>query len=565
MKKSVFVLSLFSACVFAQNTIPIPDTLTGINISLTMHTDSMSILPGKYSQTLAYNSAFHFLGPTLILNKWQTVNATVTNQIGDTTTLHWHGLHVAPKNDGGPHTQILNGASWYPSFTIMNHASMYWYHPHFMGKTAEQAIKGASGLIIIRDSAEAALTLPRKYGIDDIPLIVKCLQLDSNNQFLPKGMQDSTLLVNGVTNPQFNLPAQVVRLRLLNGSGERTFNFGFTGNKSFYVIGNDGGLLNAPVLTTRIRLSPGERAEVLINLTGMNGQTIYLMSYASELLMGVQGGPTMPMPPGSPPMNSPLDGINFNILKLNVIAQTSNPVTTIPATLIPVTPYPQSQANLTRNITFTADSMMVMDGPFYFNGLSFDMMRIDYRMPLGQTEIWTLFDSTMVAHPFHVHDVQFFVLDRDGNSPPPQEQGWKDVVLVQPNETVRIIMKFTDFTDSTIPYMYHCHILMHEDDGMMGQFEVMPQGWAGIKQVSGNTEQVSVYPNPVNSVFTIQTINSEKIDNISVFDLLGNKVLEIKAINAERVGIDISSLSIGQYFIQAITSRDVVNKKIIKE
>src|SRR6185312_14212198 len=215
---------------------------------------------------------------------------------------------------------------------ILNNAAMYWYHPHFMGKTAEQAIKGASGLIIVRDSAEAALTLPRKYGIDDVPLIVKCLQLDSNNQFMPRGMEDSTLLVNGVTNAQYSLPAQVVRLRLLNGSGERTFNFGFTANKQFYVIGSDGGLLNAPVGVTRIRLSPGERADVLVNLSGMNGQTIYLMSYASELPSGVQGGPTMPMPPGSPPMDSPLNGKDFSILKLNIVAQTTNPVTTIPTT-----------------------------------------------------------------------------------------------------------------------------------------------------------------------------------------------------------------------------------------
>ncbi len=552
-----FILVFLSINVFSQNTIPIPDTLTGTNITLTMHTDSMAILSGKKTKTLAYNS-FNFLGPTLIFNKWQALNATIINHIGDTTTLHWHGLHIASKNDGGPHTQILNGASSNPQFNILNNAAMYWYHPHFMGKTAEQAIKGASGLIIIRDSAEAALVLPRKYGVDDVPLIVKCLQLDSNNQFMPKGMQDSTLLVNGVTNGQYNLPAQVVRLRLLNGSGERTFNFGFTSNKQFYVIGNDGGLLNAPVLTTRIRLSPGERAEVLVNLNGMNGQTIYLMSYASELPSGVQGGATMPMMSG-PPMDSPLNGIDFNILKLNVVAQTANPVTTIPTTLVPVAPYPETQANLTRNIMFTADSMMVMDGPFYFNHLSFDMMRIDYKIPLGQTEIWTLMDSTMVAHPFHIHDVQFFILDRDGNSPPPEERGWKDVVLVQPNETVRIIMKFTDFTDSVIPYMYHCHILMHEDDGMMGQFVVMPQGYTGIQSLARETSDMTLYPNPTNSTFKI---NAENIQSATIFDLLGNKVLENKS-NSNN--IDISSLASGQYFAQIHTNKGVINYKVIKE
>ena len=552
-----FAALLFSVPVFCQNTIPIPDTLTGTNIALTMHTDSMVILPGKKTKTLAYN-AFHFLGPTLILNKGQNVSATITNKIGDTTTLHWHGMHVAPKNDGGPHSLILNNTSWYPNFTVRNNAAMYWYHPHFMGKTAEQAIKGASGLIMVRDSAEAALALPRTYGVDDIPLIVKCLQLDSNNQFMPRGMEDSTLLVNGVTKAQYTLPAQVVRLRILNGSGERTFNFGFTGNQSFYVIGSDGGLLNAPVLTTRIRLSPGERAEVLLNLVGMNGQTIYLMSYASELLSGVQGGPTMPMPAGSPPMDSPLNGIDFNILKLTIGNQTANPVTAIPSTLVPITPYPQAQANLNRNITFTADSMTVMDGPFYFNGLSFDMMRIDYRMPLNQTEIWTLMDSTMVAHPFHVHDVQFFVLDRDGNCPPPAERGWKDVVLVQPNETVRIIMKFTDFTDSLVPYMFHCHILMHEDDGMMGQFLVMPQGWTGIKSMPANTNDVVIYPNPGSNLFTIETNGAAQC---MLYDVSGKLVLS-KNIQGKTM-LDAGNLAEGVYSLSLLNTEGVINKRII--
>ncbi len=554
---------MFAANTFAQNTLPIPDTLSGTNISLTMHTDSMQILSGKKTKTLAFN-AHNFLGPTLILNKWQQVNMSVTNQIGDTTTLHWHGLHVPSKMDGGPHTLIMNGNTWNPSFTIMNNAAMYWYHPHFMGKTAEQAIKGASGLIIIRDSAEAALALPRKYGVDDIPLIVKCLQLDSNNQFMPRGMVDSTLLVNGVIKAQYNLPAQVVRLRLLNGSGERTFNFGFTGNKSFYVIGNDGGLLNAPVAVTRIRLSPGERAEILINLNGMNGQTLYLMSYASELPSGVQGGPTMIMPAGSPPMNSPLNGINFNILKLNVTAQTTNPITTIPTTLVPVTPYPSAQASLNRNISFTADSMMVMDGPFYLNGLSFDMMRIDYKIPLNQTEIWTLMDSTMVAHPFHVHDVQFFVLDRDGNWPPPEERGWKDVVLVQPNETVRIIMKFTDFTDSIVPFMFHCHILMHEDDGMMGQFEVMPQGYTGIHSIMQEVNGFSLYPNPAKEMININLngFSASQDIQINVCDALGKSMYSGSASKSD-FSLNTSQWAKGFYTISLSQNQSIIHKKLI--
>jgi blue copper oxidase len=565
MKKQFLSIAtgiLFSVSAFAQNTIPIPDTLVGTNISLTMHTDSLQILPGKKTKTLAFN-AYNFLGPTLILNKWQTANISVSNQIGDTTTVHWHGLHIPSKYDGGPHTLIMNGTTWNPSFSILNNAAMYWYHPHFMGKTAEQAIKGASGLIIVRDSAERNLILPRIYGVDDIPLIVKCLQLDNNNQFLPKGMQDSTLLVNGVTNAQYSLPAQVVRLRLLNGSGERTFNFGFTANKQFYVIGNDGGLLNGPVPTTRIRLSPGERAEVLLNLSGMNGQTIYLMSYGSELPMGVQGGPTMSMGSG-PPMNSPLNGIDFNILKLNITAQTSNPVTTIPSSLVSVAPYLTSQSNVTRNIKFTAPSMMTMDGPFFFNDSTFDMMRIDYQIPLNNVEIWSLTNQTMVAHPFHLHLEQFFIIDRNGIVPAAVEKGWKDVVLVEPNETVRLITKFRDFVDSVVPYMYHCHVLMHEDDGMMGQFVVMPQGWAGIKNIPGEISNASVYPNPSTGNITIDLngFDDSKPVQLNVRDALGKNVYS-EVISRKEFTLNTSEWGKGLYIISFLQGEKLTHKKFI--
>ena len=252
-------------------------------------------------------------------------------------------------------------------------------------------------------------------------------------------------------------------IRSCNNAGlllqERNFNFGFTNNHSFYVIGNDGGILNAPVTATRIRLSPGERAEILIDLSGMEGQTINLMSYASEFSMGIQGG--TPMPGMNTGMYSPLNGINFNILQLNIVAQTSFSITTIPLSLVSVIPWNTSQSNITRNISITAQNMMSMDGPFYFNGRLFDINRIDYRIPLDNIEIWTITNQTMLAHPFHMHDVQFFVLDRDGISVHAKEAGYKDVVMIAPQEIVRFITKFEDFTDESVPYMFHCHILMH--------------------------------------------------------------------------------------------------------
>jgi bilirubin oxidase len=563
MKKfSAFIFLLLPFLTEAQQPLLIPDTLSGTNINLTMHKDSLQILPGQKTRTMAFNT-FSYLGPTLILQKNSMVNMFVQNDIGDTTSVHWHGLHVAPTNDGGPHTPILPTATWSPSFKVMNNAATYWYHPHIHMKTAQQVMLGAAGLIIVRDSAEALLNLPRKYGIDDIPVIVQSQQLDTVNQIDTRGMVDSILLVNGTFKPYTAVPAQVVRLRLLNAAGERNFNFGFTGNKTFYVIGNDDGLLSSPVATTRIKLSPGERAEILLDLSAMNGQIIYLMSYASELPMGVQGGPTMPMPPGSPPMNSSLNGIDFNILELHVVAPTAGAVTSIPASLIPVSPYPESSASLTRNINFTADSFMVMDGPFYFNDSTYDMMHINYRIPLNSTEIWKFTNETMVAHPFHIHDVHFFILDRNGVAPSAKESGPKDVVLVGPGDTVRIIMKFEDFADTATPYMYHCHILMHEDDGMMGQFVVTPNS-TGIHEAYNGKNDMIVFPNPAHNSITVKTnINSGKMGMI-VTDMIGRQVYST-SFEGNGHTIDVSQWVKGIYAITVSGKDGTIMQKVTIE
>jgi bilirubin oxidase len=553
MKTSILTTALCWLVIqsaHAQTAIPIPDTLSGNSIALTMHQDSVQFFPGQLTQTLAFNQ-YAYLGPTLILNNGQNVSITVNNQIGDTTNVHWHGLHVSPTNDGGPHIMIMDGMSWNPQFTVLDKASTYWYHPHFHGKTAEHAIKGAAGIIIVRDNDEAQLNLPRRYGVDDFPIIVQSAQLDSNNQFMPFGMQDSTVLVNGVranygSAAYLNVPAQVVRLRLLNAAGERTFNFGFTGNMPFKIIGSDGGLVNAPVNATRIRVSPGERYEILLDLSSMNGQSIYLMSYGSELPMGVQGGPTMPMPPGNPPMDSPLNGVDYNILQLNIGNPSANPVTSIPATLVTVTPIPASQSNITRSIEMTAINMMAMDGPFFFNQQLFDMERIDYYIPIDNTEIWELTNSTMVAHPFHIHDVQFYVLDRDGNLPPVYERGRKDVVLVLPQETVRFITKFETFTDTVVPYPFHCHILMHEDDGMMGQFLVVPAGFTGIDDNFVLTQNIKVFPNPTFSFLQFDLPENDAI-SYRITDMSGRVVQ--KQDNFSDNAIQVSQLNVGIYHI----------------
>ncbi|HNP47226.1 MAG TPA: multicopper oxidase domain-containing protein [Bacteroidia bacterium] len=563
MKRKLYLFFLLIVrSLSAQNPIPIPDTLTGTTFQLTLHPDSVAFLPGVKTFTNAFNNN-SYLGPTLLLNKGDFVTLNVENILSDTSTVHWHGLHVPAMADGGPHTVILPNTTWQAQFEVKNNASTYWYHPHMHMRTGEQAMRGAAGMIIIRDTTEARLNIPRRYGVDDFPLIIQTQQFDSSNQILWRGMNDSIILVNGTQNPQVTLPDQVVRLRLLNAEQSRTFNFGFTGNIPFSIIASDGGLLEAPLTATRLRLSPGERAEVLLNLRPYPGQTFYLMSYGSELPMGVQGGPMLAGMDSA--MFGPLDGIDFNILQIDVGAPTVSPIVTIPASLVTINRLQENQSEEMRWITITPLNSTAFMGPFYFNGLSFDMMRVDYTIPLGHTEIWNISNQSMVSHPFHMHDVQFFILDRDGVPPPAEEMGFKDDFLLFPNETVRIIMKFEDYADPMIPYMYHCHILMHEDDGMMGQFIV--SNGAGQEEIAGNFNSL-IGVNPVQcGILSLHGINNTCAEKclFRIYNSLGENVFSSTEFNLHyNQTLNISFLPPGMYFVEAENSAIHQCEKFLK-
>lgn len=468
---------LGSAFVSAQNLLTIPDTLSGTEIQLNIQNGSKQIFSGNITQTMGINGPI--LAPTIILNKHQNVTMRVKNNLSDTTTIHWHGMHVAPQNDGGPHITILPGKEWSPSFEVLDHASTHWYHPHLHYKTYDQVQMGIAGFIIVRDSLEAAINLPRKYGVDDFPIAIQSKGIDANNQIITAHTAlDSTVLINGTYKPFLNAPKQVIRLRLLNGSPERVYNIGFSNNQSFYQIGGDGGLLSAPVALTRLLIAPGERAEILINLADVAGSSIQLMNYGTEIPNARYGAAQPGMGAGQtiPGYTSnPLNGANFALLNIQIGSATSNPVTSIPSSLIAHNPWPAASAQATRNLVFMSMNMGpgAINGPFTINDAHFDMDVINFKVPFNNIEIWELRNQTPIAHPFHIHNVSFYILDINGAAPPANLRGRKDVVLVPGgNGVVRFITKFEDFFNDTLPYMYHCHMLTHEDDGMMGQFVV---------------------------------------------------------------------------------------------
>ena len=562
--KRIFLLFLgLGNLVYGQNPLFIPSTLSGNTINLSLQNGSVNFYPGNATQTMGVNG--NLLGPTILLDRYQTVTMNVSNTLSDTTTIHWHGMHVAPQNDGGPHTVIPPGTTWSPSFPVLDWATTNWYHPHLHMKTNEHVQKGIAGMIIVRDDIEAALDLPRTYAVDDIPLVIQTKAFDASNQIITlETALDTSLMINGTIDPISNLPAQVVRLRLLNGSSERVYNIGFSSNQTFYQIGSDGGLLTAPVALTRLRIAPGERMEILVDFTGMQGQNTALMSFGSELPSAIYGAAQPGMGAGQTIPNyalNPLNGANFQLLGISIGAQTSNPTTTIPSSLVAHSPWLQANASTTRTLTFSPLTMgpTAIQGPFLINMMPFDMMMINQYIPFDNTEIWTLTNNTPIAHPFHIHDVQFYVLDINGVAPPANQQGRKDVILVPAGGgVVRFITKFEDFYNDTIPYMYHCHMLTHEDGGMMGQF-IVNSPIVGLNESQTSTESF-VYPNPVIDFLTVDTpIGSRLI----LYDNSGRFIRE-ETTESENQKIDFSNLKPGVYFLNQFSNEQSRVIKIFK-
>lgn len=540
--------TLLALRMAAQTPLPIPDTLSGTTIDLAVQEGTWEFHAGEVIPTYGYNG--DLLGPTLILNKDQEVTINVTNNLPDLTTTHWHGLHVSAANDGGPHSMIMPASTWSPHFTVMNRAGTYWYHPHGIGLTDYQVSKGLAGMIIVRDADEAALDLPRTYGVDDIPLVLQTKPIVAGEIMLHTGL-DSVVITNGVRDAWKELPAQVVRLRCLNGSSERTFLLGFDNGMNFHVIGTDGGLLSAPVSLTRARLMPGERLELLVDLNGMAGNSFQLMSYASELPNGIVGsaqvGNGMATLDGYD--ENALNGTDFPLTSFTVGPQTLDPIATIPSTLVPTLPLNEADADVTRNFILEPESMgplPMIEGPFTINGALMDMDVINVTIPLDNTEIWSFTNNTMVGHPVHIHDVEFNILDRNGSAPDVWETGWKDVIYVPPQGSARAIMRFEDFADPNTPYMYHCHMLMHEDEGMMGQFVVVDPNSVTEHAAQGMT----VWPTPSADVINIQWSNASGPVVATLSDAVGRTVVTEKLTLTNNVArMDVNGIGAGTYLL----------------
>ncbi|TKU36555.1 multicopper oxidase CueO [Citrobacter sp. wls716] len=521
-------LPLWSRTAFATDrpALPIPDLLTADasnRIQLIVKA-GQSTFAGKTATTWGYNG--NLLGPAVKLNTGQAVSVDIHNQLAEETTLHWHGLEIPGEVDGGPQGVIPAGGKRSVTFTPAQRAATCWFHPHQHGKTGRQVAMGLAGLVLIEDDEIRKLLLPKQWGIDDVPVIIQDKQFSADGQInyqldmmtAAVGWFGDTLLTNGTIYPQHAAPRGWLRLRLLNGCNARSLNIAASDNRPLYVIASDGGLLAEPVKVTELPMLMGERFEVLVDVS--DGKAFDLVTLpvsqmgmaiapfdkphpvmrVQPLLITASG--TLPDTLTAMPALPSLDGVTVRKLQLSM-----DPMLDMMGMQMLMKKYGgQAMAGMDHgqmmghmnndnmghgnmdhdnmnhgemgNMQHGGMGNMKQDGTFDFhnanriNGLAFDMNKPMFAATKGQHERWVISgQGDMMLHPFHIHGTQFRILSENGKAPAAHRTGWKDTVRVEGGVS-EVLVKFDHDAPKEHAYMAHCHLLEHEDTGMMLGFTV---------------------------------------------------------------------------------------------
>ncbi|EOZ0832814.1 multicopper oxidase CueO [Citrobacter freundii] len=521
-------LPLWSRSVFAADrpALPIPDLLTADasnRIQLIVQA-GQSNFAGKTATTWGYNG--NLLGPAIKLNKGQSVTVDIHNQLAQETTLHWHGLEIPGEVDGGPQGIIPAGGKRSVTFTPDQRAATCWFHPHQHGKTGHQVAMGLAGLVLIEDEEIRKLMLPKQWGIDDVPVIIQDKQFSADGQVdyqldimtAAVGWFGDTLLTNGAIYPQHAAPRGWLRLRLLNGCNARSLNIAASDNRPLYVIASDGGLLAEPVKVTELPMLMGERFEVLVDVS--DGKAFDLVTLpvsqmgmaiapfdkphpvmrVQPLLITASG--TLPDTLTSMPSLPSLEGLTVRKLQLSM-----DPMLDMMGMQMLMKKFGgQAMAGMDHgkmmghmnndnmdhgnmnhgnmnhgemgNMQHGNMGNMKHGGSFDFhnanriNGQAFDMNKPMFAAAKGQHERWVISgQGDMMLHPFHIHGTQFRILSENGKAPAAHRAGWKDTVRVEGGVS-EVLVKFDHDAPKEHAYMAHCHLLEHEDTGMMLGFTV---------------------------------------------------------------------------------------------
>lgn len=521
-------LPFWSRAAFAADhpALPIPALLTpdaAGKIALNVQTGSMKWKAGMQTPTWGINGPL--LGPAMRLQRGKDVAINVTNALPEATTMHWHGMEIPGTSDGGPQAVIEPGKMWTAEFKVDQPATTAWFHPHTHGLTGRQVAMGLGGLIIIDDDESTKLPLPKEWGVDDVPVILQDKRLDAKGNIdyqldimtAAVGWFGDMMLTNGTVYPQHLAPRGWLRLRFLNGCNARSLNLATSDGRPLYVVGSDGGLLGEPVKLTELPILMGERFEVLVDTR--DGKAFDIITLPVK-----QMGMTLP------PFDRALPVLHIQPTLKSNEAKLPDALVNMPA--VPAADNVKTrwlQLMMDPQLDMMGMQMMMqrygmasmagmdmkghgnmagmdhgqMQGQMThgqmghgkmnhggmeqgnqmasgydfmhgnkINGIAFDMAKPMFDVKRGTYEKWTISgEGDMMLHPFHIHGTQFRILSENGKPPAAHRSGWKDTVRVEGWRS-EVLVKFDHEAPKERAYMAHCHLLEHEDTGMMMSFTV---------------------------------------------------------------------------------------------
>lgn len=439
-----------------EQAMPVPQVVEPVcELGLTSYYDiamreaDAEILPGRKTRVYTFNGSFP--GPVIKAASGHRVVVRQTNRLGVSTSIHLHGAHVPQSSDGSPMDLIApnGGSKVYTYPNSQPHANL-WFHDHAHHQESETVYRGLTGFYLLTDDVERNLNLPS--GAYDVPIALRDARFDDSGQLvysMGDFMNRHVLMANGKAWPYFEVAARKYRFRLFNTANLRFYTLQLSDGSAFQQIGSDGGLLEKPLDVTSVSLSPGERADIVIDFSRYAAGTRLILTNTGGLLPG-----------------EPVDQLG-RVLQFRVTAPVQDR-STVPSTLRTLPAL--GSATVSRDFVLSMDETGAsMDA--FINGKSFDMDRVDTEIEYGATEIWTVRNANLYTpHNFHMHLVQFRVLERNGKpvtSGP--ESGLKDTVPLQPGETVKLQATFTGYEGT---YVYHCHMFDHASMGMMANFRV---------------------------------------------------------------------------------------------
>jgi FtsP/CotA-like multicopper oxidase with cupredoxin domain len=429
---------------------PTSSDSSGDHYDLTIKAGTAQMRPGAATPIVGFNGMVP--GPTIIATKGRPITVTQTNAWSENVTIHNHGHKVAADSDGHPVDYITPGNAKVYHYPNDQRASTYWYHDHTMSLTDSHVYYGLAGFYIIHDPAEDSLNLPS--GSHDVPLLLQTKLFNADNTLstvaLNKPLPGEVPVVDGVATPYLAVDTSHYRLRLLNGTSHRVLTLyiavdGASAGEPFSVIGSDGGLLAAPVEETSLPMAPGERYDLVFDFSRYPVGTHLTLIDAGSV--------------------DSANNLSVGFIQF-VVTASGHDTSSVPAHLSTISRYLPFDA-----VSTTQVQLGFNGSNWVINGQTYDPARIDETSKLDTVYIWELSNHSVfnVLHPFHKHLTQFQILDINGQPPPPYQAGWKDTIKVNDGGTTRIIFKNETFTGT---YVFHCHKLDHEDEGMMAQEQV---------------------------------------------------------------------------------------------